>query len=34
MDINPSTIYLSRIKDFKSTPPDENWDGSFKLDEK
>ena len=32
--VNPSIIFLDRIKDFKISKPQKDWDGSFYLDEK
>ena len=32
--VNPSVIFLDRIKDFKISKPQKDWDGSFYLDEK
>jgi len=33
-DINPSGIFIERIKLFRENPPDKFWDGSHKLEEK
>ena len=33
-EINPSDIFLKRAKDFKNNPPNDDWDGSYKLTSK
>tara|TARA_B100001115_G_C15794856_1_gene392408 strand:- start:243 stop:1241 length:999 start_codon:yes stop_codon:yes gene_type:complete len=31
---NPSLLYIDRCKEFKQTPPDKDWNGSYKLKSK